>query len=177
MELSQDVAITITLTLLTQQVTSRIFEVPTQPFLLLYILTNALTLRATPTTASRLLYLNFIFITLLTTLTYIRRLFFHPLSRFPGSKIAAVTCLHSAYKNRNGQGLGEIAALHEKHGDFIRTAPDELHVNNLECIMEVYPKKAGSLRGPFYKTTAIAGDISLHACRDNVLHTKWRRVW
>lgn len=48
------------------------------------------------------------------------RLYLHPLSRFPGPKLAAITRLYEAYYDvvQNGQYTFEIAKLHEKYGKF-----------------------------------------------------------
>ncbi|KAK8022121.1 cytochrome P450 [Apiospora rasikravindrae] len=55
----------------------------------------------------------------------IYRLFLHPLARFPGPKLAAVTRYYEAYYDliRNGQYTFKIAELHKRYG-----TPYELHV-------------------------------------------------
>lgn len=48
------------------------------------------------------------------------RLFWHPLSRFPGPKLAAITRYYEAYFDviHNGQYTFKIADLHKKYGKF-----------------------------------------------------------
>lgn len=48
----------------------------------------------------------------------IYRLFFHPLAKFPGPKIAAVTRYYEAYYDviQNGQYTFKIAELHKEYG-------------------------------------------------------------
>ena len=46
------------------------------------------------------------------------RLFFHPLARFPGPKLAAITRLYEGYYDfyKNGQYTFKIAELHKRYG-------------------------------------------------------------
>jgi hypothetical protein len=48
------------------------------------------------------------------------RLFFHPLTKFPGSKLAAVTRYYEVYYDviLNGQYSFKIGELHKKYGYF-----------------------------------------------------------
>ncbi|CAG9982715.1 unnamed protein product [Clonostachys byssicola] len=82
----------------------------------------------------------------------IYRLYFHPLAKFPGPRLAAVTGLYEAYYDLylNGQYTFKIAELHNKYGNYstkraltllaiangripgpiIRISPFELHVSD-----------------------------------------------
>ena len=48
----------------------------------------------------------------------IRQIFYHPLSKFPGPRLAALTPLYKTYYEvfRGGELLGKIQELHNKHG-------------------------------------------------------------
>ncbi|OAL43511.1 cytochrome P450 [Pyrenochaeta sp. DS3sAY3a] len=70
----------------------------------------------------------------------IYRIFFHPLSRYPGSKVAAASAAwYEWYWNfhQPGQLLFEIERLHQKHGPVIRIGPDDLHINDPEVFQDV----------------------------------------
>ncbi|KAF3763945.1 cytochrome P450 [Cryphonectria parasitica EP155] len=63
------------------------------------------------------------------------RLTFHPLSRFPGPKLAAITRWYEAYFDivQNGQYTWKIEQLHKQYGD-----PYELHINDPSFFEQLY---------------------------------------
>ena len=58
----------------------------------------------------------------------IRQLYFHPLSQFPGPKLAALTRWYTAWYDivKPGTLLKHINSLHEIYGDVIRIGPNEV---------------------------------------------------
>lgn len=70
----------------------------------------------------------------------ISRLYFHPLSAFPGPRIAAVTGLYKAYIDVVAQTsfVHTLERLHAIYGDVVRVGPNELHFSNPNTYHEIY---------------------------------------
>ncbi|KAH6706484.1 cytochrome P450 [Leptodontidium sp. MPI-SDFR-AT-0119] len=68
------------------------------------------------------------------------RLYFSPLAKFPGPKIAALTSLYQFYYDviKGGQYIWVIEEMHKKYGPIIRIRPDVLHMNDPEFIDPIY---------------------------------------
>ncbi|KAK2823862.1 hypothetical protein FQN49_007546 [Arthroderma sp. PD_2] len=62
----------------------------------------------------------------------IYQVWFSPLSRFPGPKLAAATYLYEFYYDAilKGRYIFKIKELHEEYGPIIRISPCELHIND-----------------------------------------------
>ncbi|KAF2682097.1 cytochrome P450 [Lentithecium fluviatile CBS 122367] len=68
------------------------------------------------------------------------RLYLHPLSHYPGPRLAAIPKpWYERYWNfyQNGLLLFEIDRLHQRLGPVIRIAPNELHINDPEVFLEM----------------------------------------
>lgn len=53
-------------------------------------------------------------------ITYIQRLYFHPLSKFPGPKIAAASKLYEFYWDsyQHGRLWAKLPELHKRYGEY-----------------------------------------------------------
>lgn len=65
-------------------------------------------------------------------------LFLHPLARFPGPKSSAATRVPYAFAQVRGQLPFAIKALHERYGEVVRVAPDELSFNSSTAWKDIY---------------------------------------
>ena len=67
-------------------------------------------------------------------------LFFHPLREFPGPTLAGATSLWRTYKEvvKKETLAQELFVLHQKYGDIVRIAPNELHFGNPSSFHEIY---------------------------------------
>nr|QED55508.1 TRI23 [Trichoderma turrialbense] len=68
------------------------------------------------------------------------RLTFHPLARFPGPKLAAISRVYEFYYDiiLDGQYTFQLDRLHKKYGPIIRISPYELHINDPSFFNQVY---------------------------------------
>ena len=99
-----------------------------------------------------LVSLAYIFLTYLITIA-VYRLYFSPLARFPGPKLAALTLWYEFYYDvvKRGKYTWKIAELHKQYGEhgipnaistfhklinvpgpIVRISPFELHINDPE---------------------------------------------
>ncbi|KAJ5665071.1 uncharacterized protein N7477_007519 [Penicillium maclennaniae] len=70
----------------------------------------------------------------------IYRLYFHPLSKFPGPKLAAVSSAYEFYFNviKRGKFVWELERLHDVYGPIIRITPREIHIKDSSYYDEIY---------------------------------------
>ncbi|KAH8901066.1 putative cytochrome P450 [Thozetella sp. PMI_491] len=100
---------------------------------------------------------------------------FHPLSKFPGPKLAAASYLYEAWYDliKVGKYSWEIKAMHEKYGPIVRINPDELHCDDYGFVDEIYPSVANRIRDKHpHFLAAFAGTltVSTFATRDHETH-------
>lgn len=77
------------------------------------------------------------------------RLWFHPLARFPGPKLAALSLWYEFYFDvvKRGQFMWEIQRMHEKYGKKYRDVPLQVSVltNQQDRSSELTPKSFTSM--------------------------------
>ncbi|RDB24893.1 hypothetical protein Hypma_007757 [Hypsizygus marmoreus] len=68
----------------------------------------------------------------------LQRLFFHPLLKFPGPKLAALTYMYMAYYDIEGTMVDHLEQLHETYGPVVRIGPEQLHFNDPRAYEDIY---------------------------------------
>lgn len=69
----------------------------------------------------------------------VHRIFFSPISRIPGPKLAALTYFYQSYFDLypyQGRWLFQQIELHKRYGPVVRVGPDEIHVDDPEFYAE-----------------------------------------
>ncbi|ETS78591.1 hypothetical protein PFICI_10653 [Pestalotiopsis fici W106-1] len=106
----------------------------------------------------------------------IYRLFFHPLSKFPGPKIAAVSEAWWAWALLSGRQPFHILDAHRKHGDIVRIAPNELSFASPQSYQDIYGHVSKG-RGRFLKTEFYDnGPPRIVSARDPEVHARQRKA-
>lgn len=79
------------------------------------------------------------------TTKVIYRLYLHPLSRFPGPKLAAATYLYGAYYDvvEEAHFVFKLGALHDTYGPVVRISPGEVHVRDSGFFDTLHPGPGG----------------------------------
>lgn len=75
---------------------------------------------------------------------YLYRLFFHPLAKFPGPKLAALSNWYEFYYDvlLQGKFTTHLQELHKQYGPIIRITPTELHINDPEFYDQIYSRNS-----------------------------------
>ncbi|KAJ5392278.1 hypothetical protein N7509_007768 [Penicillium cosmopolitanum] len=106
-------------------------------------------------------------------------LYFHPLSKFPGPKLAACSHLYEFYFDiiKNGMFMQEISRIHEVYGPIVRITPREIHIKDAEFYDQIYctgsrkrekdPQFVSGFVSPQSVITTI--DHDLHKKRKNMI--------
>lgn len=75
---------------------------------------------------------------LLPMAVVVYRLFFHPLARVPGPRLAAITTVWYAYQTRKGRARELTKMLHETYGPVVRVCPNQVWFDTEEAFRQVY---------------------------------------
>ncbi|PVH82542.1 cytochrome P450 [Cadophora sp. DSE1049] len=105
------------------------------------------------------------------------RLYFHPLSKYPGPKLFAATSLVNAYYVFKATRVYKVAELHNKYGPVVRLGPNELSYIDERVWKDIYGyhKEGGELQKHMPAINAIGGYGLFHNPSD-VDHSRIRKL-
>ena len=108
----------------------------------------------------------------------IYRLFLHPLAKYPGPRLWAVTQWPEAVSHNSGFRHVQLQLAHEKYGDIVRTGPNSLSFRSAQAVHDIYTDRKANLvkngwAGTSYAMNAVA---NTHSLIDRPLHAKRRRL-
>ncbi|KAK4947453.1 hypothetical protein LTR10_013821 [Elasticomyces elasticus] len=104
----------------------------------------------------------------------IYRLFFHPLSKVPGPKLAAISRFYDFYYDciQGGKFSFKIEELHELYGPIVRIGPNEVHIQDPDVFDEFYNVTTRLDKDPWYYAFIASQDagfgtsnVDLHRAR------------
>ncbi|KAB8205974.1 cytochrome P450 [Aspergillus parasiticus] len=73
----------------------------------------------------------------------IYNVYFHPLNRFPGPVSHAISRIPYFYRSVRGTLPFDMLKLHERYGDIVRIAPDELAFSHPDAWKDIFSHKNG----------------------------------
>ncbi|KAI1116506.1 cytochrome P450 [Nemania sp. NC0429] len=88
------------------------------------------------------------------------RLYFHPLAKFPGPKLAAATGWYETYhelKGPGGQFMYQLDKLHEEYGPVVRLSPHEVHIRDVAWVDTLLASPAQGIRDKYTPAAVQAG--------------------
>ena len=103
------------------------------------------------------------------------RLFFSPLSRFPGPVGARLSDFWLSLRLRKLDLFRRILDFHEQYGDFVRIGSNTLSIRHPDAIVAVYGLGSKCRKADWYDTFLPAYSIQTMRRRD--VHDDRRRVW
>ncbi|GAB1737231.1 hypothetical protein NU219Hw_g1162t1 [Hortaea werneckii] len=121
-------------------------------------------------------------LTLLAAITYvgaicIYRLFFHPLSKYPGPWLAAVSQCYVLYYAWRGDLHLQQQAWHAKYGHMVRDGPDSITFKSLSANQTIHAVRANTIKTPGYDAFSASRSMSnTISALDKGTHAFKRRV-
>jgi cytochrome P450 len=84
----------------------------------------------------------------------IHRLFFHPLAKVPGPRLARISVLWLVWNIRKGDGHIFLPALHKKYGPLVRIAPHQVITCSEEAVKTAYGAGTSFAKSEWYQGIA-----------------------
>ncbi|KAI9878961.1 MAG: hypothetical protein M1830_010015 [Pleopsidium flavum] len=108
-----------------------------------------------------------------------RQLYLHPLSKFPGPPLAAISNFNYSRSYLGGRQPYDMLKLHEKYGPVVRVAPEELSFSSPESWRDIYGQRSGHqtfVKSNFYSGGNFASQaFSIVSERDPAKHREMKK--
>ncbi|KAJ5202901.1 hypothetical protein N7449_004980 [Penicillium cf. viridicatum] len=128
-----------------------------------------MSLKVAATTAVALLLYSIAFV--------IYRLFFHPLAKFPGPRLAAITHWYAAFYAWRGSLHIKSRKWHDRYGDIVRFAPNALTSNTHTGMEAIYGVRANVVKSEGYSSLSASRHTpNTLTATDNTTHDVKRRI-
>ncbi|KAJ5835982.1 cytochrome protein [Penicillium robsamsonii] len=108
--------------------------------------------------------------------TVIYNRYVHPLSQYPGPFLVSISRLPHAGAYLTGQLHTYVKSLHEKYGDVVRIAPDELSFRTDQAWKDIYGFSTNFPKDPRFFNVAKNGIFNLGVSPTDEIHRRQRRV-
>ena len=102
--------------------------------------------------------------------------FLSPLAGTPGPFVASLSKLWTARQAWQANFHKTLHALHERHGDLVRIAPNQVSTINPEAIRKIYNPSADHTKGSFYGVLGGKRKFDLVSKSDEKTHAFQRRL-
>ncbi len=153
---------------------TRYIQIFAASFITAIVLDMRVTERSLGSASGNATLLSICYLVGLFTSLLIYRVFFHPLSRFPGPFGNKLGNLWFSAQLSNADAYKKVLALHERYGSFVRVGSSDLSIIHPNAIKVIYGKDTKCGRSAFYNGDPLPSMIS---CRDRNAHDQRRRVW
>ncbi|PSN69648.1 cytochrome P450 [Corynespora cassiicola Philippines] len=109
------------------------------------------------------------------------RLRFHPLSKYPGPVLAAISIKQYEYHYVKGDITRWMKTLHDKYGEIVRIGPNQLDYSSPQAWKDIYGHKTATRHSnPKNRTfvqPSMDGHESMHSIDDDSLHGRQRKIF
>ena len=107
----------------------------------------------------------------------IRRVYFHPLSKIPGPKLAALTSLYYTFHEFRGDRHFFIDKLHRKYGHVVRIGPSYVSCADPAAVKEIYGVGSWDKpRGGWYSHFSAYGEENMFSSWEGKEHLRRKKV-
>ncbi|KAI1332611.1 cytochrome P450 [Xylariaceae sp. FL0255] len=113
---------------------------------------------------------------LVVVLKVIYSLYFHPLAKFPGPRLAAISRLPFSIMSVKGTTYSWLDSLHEKYGTTVRISPGELSTISPGAWKDIYLTRPQLRKDPSSQTPPMKGADSLFTAHGED-HSRIRRIY